>query len=68
MLTSEDIKNLTEFQATVFVTQKSFDKAIEKLEKSFSTLQSSVDAVLKEKTTNDLEGTVASHRTKKLED
>ncbi|MDR3642377.1 MAG: hypothetical protein P4L74_01985 [Candidatus Doudnabacteria bacterium] len=67
MLTSEDIKNLTEFQKTVFVTQANFDKGIEKLEKSFSTLQSAVDKVLKEKTTNDQERTVANRRIKDIE-
>lgn len=48
MLTPEDIKNLTEYQKTVFVTQKSFDKAIENVQKSFSTLQTSVDAIAKD--------------------
>ena len=31
MLSTEDIKNLTEFQKTVFVIQESFDKGMEKL-------------------------------------
>ncbi len=67
MLTPEDIKNLTEFQKTVFVTQESFDKGIEKLQKSFSDLQSSVDQVLKEKVTNDQERIVSNSRVKELE-
>ncbi len=67
MLTPEDIKNLTEFQKTVFVTQDSFDKGIEKLQQSFSILQSSVDQVLKEKMTNDQERAVSNHRIKDLE-
>ena len=67
MLTLDDIKNLTEFQKTVFVTQEAFDKGIEKLQKNFSTLQSSVDTVLKEKVTNDQERLVANKRIKELE-
>lgn len=67
MLTPEDIKNLTEFQKMVFVTQESFDKGIEKMQKSFSTLQSSVDAISKDKKDKTDEIITVNHRLKETE-
>ncbi len=67
MLTPEDIKNLTEFQKTIFVTQEGFDSGIEKLQKSFSDLQTTVDAMFKEKQTSEQDRTVTNHRIKNLE-
>ncbi len=67
MLTSEDIKNLTEYQKLVFVTQESFDKAVEKLGKSISNVQSSVDGIAKDNTTKSQEIPTLNYRMKETE-
>jgi cob(I)alamin adenosyltransferase len=63
MLTPEDIKNLTEFQKTVFVTKDDLKGLEDKVDK----VQTSLDVVIKEKTTNDQERKVANRRIKELE-
>lgn len=67
MLTPEDIENLTKYQETVFITQKKFDEAIAGLQKSFSTIQSSVDGAMKDKLTKEGEITILSHNIKNAE-
>ena len=48
MLTPEDIKNLTEYQKTVFVTKEEFNDVFVKLKQSINILQISVDGLAKD--------------------
>ncbi len=67
MLTPEDIQKLTEYQKTVFVTEASFSKAMAELKDSFSTLQTSVDTIVKEKVTGDTEEATLGYKVGKIE-
>jgi regulator of replication initiation timing len=67
MLTPEDIQKLTEYQKTVFVTEESFSKAMAELRDSFSTLQTSVDAIVKENVTGDTEEATLGYKMEKIE-
>lgn len=67
MLTPEDIKKLTDYQLEVFkevfVTKEDFKN----LKGSFDTLQTSVDAVIKDKVIRDTESTASAYRIKEIE-
>ncbi|MBI2356264.1 MAG: hypothetical protein HYV13_03625 [Candidatus Doudnabacteria bacterium] len=47
MLTTEDIKRIIEAEKELFYTKPEMDKKFQKLENSFSSLQTSVDAMTK---------------------
>jgi hypothetical protein len=68
MLTPEDIKNLTEYQKTVFVTKDELHEVVADLKQSFSDLQASVDAAMKDKLLREQESAVVAHRMKNAED
>lgn len=67
MLTPKDIKNLTEFQKNVFATKDDLKVELNGLESKINKVQTSLDAVLKEKVTNTQVRTVANRRIKELE-
>lgn len=67
MLTPEDIKNLTEYQKTVFVTKEELTNAVADLKKGFSDLQTSVDGAMKDKIIRETEATAAARRIKDVE-
>lgn len=67
MLTPEDIKNLTEFQKTVFVTKDEFARLENKIESSMNKLQTSVDAIAKDNRDKAQEMPVVNRRLKDLE-
>lgn len=68
MLTLEDIQKLTEFQQAVFVNTAHFDEALEEVKEKISVLQTSVDALVKEKVIADTEKTTLAYRMKNVED
>jgi hypothetical protein len=45
MLTPEDIKNLTEFQKTIFATKAEMEAGFDNINKKLDNLQTSVDAI-----------------------
>jgi predicted nucleic acid-binding Zn-ribbon protein len=67
MLTPEDIKNLTEFQKTVFATKEEMNAGFESLNKKLSNLQTSVDAIAKDNLTKSQEMPVVNNRIEKVE-
>ena len=67
MLTPEDIKNLTEYQKTVFATKEDFEDVTEELKTSFSTLITSVDNIAKDVKILKDEKLVRNDRIKNLE-
>ena len=64
MLSTNELKQLTDYQVAVFKDVFATKSDIKGLETKIGNVQTSLDAVLKEKTTNDQERAVASHRTK----
>jgi len=75
MLTSEDIKKITEAQLEAqkdyFFTKDEMDERFyskTEMDTKFSGLQSSVDAVLKDKETKDQEKLISDNRIKQVED
>jgi hypothetical protein len=68
MLSTEDIKNLTEYQLEVFKDVFLTKEDGQKMDVKIDRVQNSLDAVLKEKQTRDAEVIVLNHRIKKTED
>ena len=68
MLTTDEIKKLTEYQVEVFKDVFATKDDIKGLEIKINNVQTSLDIVLKDKKTFEQEQTVASHRIKDLED
>ena len=74
MLTKDDIQQITnaqiEAQKEIFFTKEEMDEKFyskTEMDEKFNNLQTSVDAVYKEKKTNDQERTVSARRIKDLE-
>ncbi len=62
MLTDEDIKKIIEANREVFATKEDFEAFREEMKKSFSDLQTSVDAYAKKADTYFQEMVVLSHK------
>lgn len=67
MLTPEDIKNLTEYQKTIFVTKDEMTAGFESVNKNLSSLQTSVDAIAKDNHDKSQEMPVINERLEKAE-
>ncbi|MDR3643098.1 MAG: hypothetical protein P4L74_05755 [Candidatus Doudnabacteria bacterium] len=67
MLSTEEIKKLTDYQLVVFKEVFATKNDLKVLEHKVDKVQTSLDAVLKEKVTSTLERTVANRRIKELE-
>ena len=67
MLSTNELKQLTTYQVEVFKDVFATKTDIKGLETKINNVQNSLDAVLKEKTTNDQERLVSGRRIKDLE-
>lgn len=68
MLSTEEIKKLTEYQVEVFKDVFATKDDIKEIDGKLNTLQTSVDSLSKDKAANEQERTVGNHRIKELED
>ena len=67
MLTSEDIKNLTEYQKEIFATKNDIQELQRKIEQRMDTLTNAVDGFAKEALKNSQEITVLTNRVGRAE-
>lgn len=67
MLSTDDIQKLTEYQKEVFKDVFFTKEDGQKLETKINNVQSTLDAVLKEKTTSEQDRTISNRRIKDLE-
>ena len=67
MLTTKDIKNLSEYLKTVFVTQESFDYGMEVIQKNFLRLEQLMDSFAKDNKESGQAMPVINYRVKEVE-